>query len=87
MTGTTHVRSDLTSSVAAVRTLFDAAACSCALVDADGETLHFAAADGAGAAGIIGVEMPVVARHRGLGGDLGPAHRGTRRGHGRALRP
>ena len=65
MTGTTDVRRDLTSSVAAVRTLFDAAACSCALVDADGETLRFAAADGAGAEGIIGVEMPV---SRGIAG-------------------
>jgi signal transduction protein with GAF and PtsI domain len=56
---------DLTRSVAAVRALFDAAACSCALVAEDGETLRFAAADGEGAAGIVGVEMPA---SRGIAG-------------------
>jgi signal transduction protein with GAF and PtsI domain len=59
------VEPDLSRSVAAVRALFDAAACSCALVDPDGETLRFAAADGAGADGIVGVEMPV---SRGIAG-------------------
>ncbi len=50
---------DLTRSVAAVRSLFGAAACSCALVDADGSTLTFVAADGEGAAEILGVDLPV----------------------------
>jgi signal transduction protein with GAF and PtsI domain len=56
---------DLTRSVAAVRSLFDAAACSCALVDAAGAVLRYVAADGAGAADITGVEMPV---SRGIAG-------------------
>ncbi len=56
---------DLTSSVAAVRELFDAAACSCALANADGDGLTFTAADGVGAAEVIGVEVPV---ERGLVG-------------------
>ena len=56
---------DLTRSVAAVRALFDAAACSCAVVEADGETLRFTAADGVGAADIVGVQMPV---SRGIAG-------------------
>ena len=50
---------DLSRSVAAVRDLFDAAACSCALADEDGATLTFAAADGAGARDVVGVEVPV----------------------------
>lgn len=50
---------DLHSSVAAIRTLFDAAACSCALADEDGASLEFVTADGAGAAEIVGVTMPV----------------------------
>lgn len=50
---------DLTRSVAAIRELFDAAACSCALADPDGASLTFAAADGIGAAEVIGVEVPV----------------------------
>lgn len=49
----------LTRSVAAVRELFDAAACSCALANADGAGLTFTAADGVGAAEVIGVEVPV----------------------------
>ena len=53
------ISDDLTPSVAAVRALFGAAACSCALVDPDGATLTFVAADGAGAAEIVGVELPV----------------------------
>ena len=55
----------LSRSVQGVRTLFGAAACSCALVDEDGERLRFAAADGAGADDIVGVEMPV---SRGIAG-------------------
>lgn len=46
-------------SVAAVRDLFDAAACSCALATPDGSALTFVAADGEGAAEVIGVEIPV----------------------------
>lgn len=49
----------LTRSVAAIRGLFGAAACSVALVDADGATLRFVASDGAGADAIVGVELPV----------------------------
>lgn len=50
---------DLTRSVVAVRELFDAAACSCALATDDGSALTFIAADGEGAAEVIGVEIPV----------------------------
>lgn len=50
---------DLTSSVAAVRALFGAAACSCALVDEDGASLTFAAANGEGASEIVGVQLPI----------------------------
>jgi signal transduction protein with GAF and PtsI domain len=49
----------LSRSVAAVRELFDAAACSCALATEDGSALTFAAADGVGAAEVMGVEVPV----------------------------
>jgi len=49
----------LSRSVATVRELFDAAACSCALANPDGAALRFAAADGVGAAEVIGVEVPV----------------------------
>ena len=50
---------ELMRSVGAVRVLFDAAACSCALANPDGAGLTFAAADGIGAAEVIGVEIPV----------------------------
>ncbi len=50
---------DLTRSVTAVRELFDAAACSCALASPDGASLTFTAADGVGADEVIGVEVPV----------------------------
>lgn len=50
---------DLTRILASTRTLFAAAACSCALVDADGAGLTFVAADGAGAEAIRGVTLPV----------------------------
>ncbi|GAA3510580.1 hypothetical protein GCM10022234_01020 [Aeromicrobium panaciterrae] len=50
---------DLTRSVAAVRVLFDAAACSCALASPDGASLTFTAADGVGSAEVIGIEVPV----------------------------
>lgn len=52
-------RSDLHSAVAAIRSLFSAAATSCAIVDEDGEHLRFSAADGAGADRIVGVDLPV----------------------------
>jgi signal transduction protein with GAF and PtsI domain len=45
--------------------LFSAAACSCALIEPDGETLRFVAADGAGAEAIVGVTLPV---SRGIAG-------------------
>jgi signal transduction protein with GAF and PtsI domain len=49
----------LNRSVIAVRSLFDAAACSCALATPDGDALTFASADGIGAEEVIGVEVPV----------------------------
>lgn len=49
----------LTASVAAIRTLYAAAACSVALVADDGGTLSFVASDGAGAEEILGVALPV----------------------------
>ena len=52
-------------SVQATRALFAAAACSVALVDDDGDTLTYVVADGAGAAEIVGVTIPV---GRGIGG-------------------
>ncbi len=61
----TSLSAELTRAVAAVRSLFSAAACSCALVDPDGETLRFVAADGAGAQAIVGVTLPV---SRGIAG-------------------
>ena len=49
----------LTRAVAAVRSLFGAAACSCAVVDEDGSALTYLAADGEGAREIVGVQLPV----------------------------
>ena len=54
-----HAARTLSRSVAAIRTLFGAAACSVALVDGDGATLRFVASDGAGADAIVGVVLPV----------------------------
>jgi GAF domain-containing protein len=51
--------------VEAVRSLFDAAACSIALVSAEGESLEFVASHGAGSAEIVGVAIPVT---RGIAG-------------------
>lgn len=56
---------DLTASTAAVRTLFDAAACSVAVVEEDEATLLFVASDGAGSAEIVGTRLPV---SRGIAG-------------------
>lgn len=53
------LRHELTPALAAVRGLYGAAACSCALADPDGSSLVFMAADGAGADLIVGVAMPV----------------------------
>jgi GAF domain-containing protein len=49
----------LGSAVEALRHLFEAAACSISLVDDDGAELVFVAADGAGAAEIVGQAVPV----------------------------
>jgi GAF domain-containing protein len=51
--------------VAQVRTVFGAAACSFAQVEPDGGSLRFVAADGAGAAAIVGVRLPI---SRGIAG-------------------
>lgn len=50
---------ELTPQVAAIRDLFGAAACSCALVDDDGTRLVYVAADGQGSRDIVGVSLPV----------------------------
>jgi signal transduction protein with GAF and PtsI domain len=50
---------DLLGCVAAVRELFDAAACSCALANDSGDALTFVAADGIGSAEVIGIEVPI----------------------------
>ena len=55
----TTLRAELTRAAASVRQLLDGATCSIALVQPDGETLRFVAADGAGADAITGVTMPV----------------------------
>lgn len=49
---------ELIRAVAGIRSLFAAAACSCALVEPDGEELRFVAADGSGANEIVGVTLP-----------------------------
>jgi signal transduction protein with GAF and PtsI domain len=49
----------LTRAVAGVRSLFGAAACSCAVVDDEGSALVYVAADGVGATEIVGVRLPV----------------------------
>lgn len=65
MTTSPGVDPELGRCVEATRALFAAAACSIALVDEDGETLQFVASDGAGAAEIVGVTIPV---SRGIAG-------------------
>ncbi len=50
---------DLSGSVAGVRALFGAAACSCALVDDEGSALTYVAADGEGSREILGVVLPI----------------------------
>ena len=49
---------DLRAAVTSTRQLFAAAACSCALVTEEGDALLFVAADGEGAAAIVGVSIP-----------------------------
>ncbi len=56
---------ELQAAVSATRTLFGAAACSCALASDDGSELRFVAAAGVGAAEIVGITMPV---SRGIAG-------------------
>ena len=56
---------ELRAACAATRSIFAAAACSCALATPDGAELEFVAADGAGAEAIIGVRLPV---SRGIAG-------------------
>lgn len=56
---------ELRAATASVRAVFGAAACSVALVQEDGESLRFAAADGIGADAIVGV---VIGADRGLVG-------------------
>jgi GAF domain-containing protein len=50
---------ELRQATARVRQLFDAAGCSVALIDPGGGSLTFRAADGEGAAAIIGVSLPL----------------------------
>lgn len=56
---------DLRAACAGTRSIFGAAACSCALATEDGAALEFVAADGAGADAIVGVRLPV---SRGIAG-------------------
>src|ERR671921_913833 len=53
----TAVETHLRAATTAARSLFDAAACSCALLETDGETIRFVAAAGAGADAIVGMRM------------------------------
>jgi signal transduction protein with GAF and PtsI domain len=61
----TSLRSELDSAVAGVRSLFNAAAVSCARVQPDGASLTFVASDGAGSDAIVGVQLPI---SRGIAG-------------------
>jgi GAF domain-containing protein len=61
----TRLDDELRQAAARVRQLFDAAACSVALIDPGGASLTFRAADGAGAAAIVGVSLPL---SRGIAG-------------------
>jgi signal transduction protein with GAF and PtsI domain len=56
---------ELRAACAGTRSIFGAAACSCALATEDGAELEFVAADGAGAEAIVGVRLPV---SRGIAG-------------------
>ncbi|MDX6325634.1 MAG: hypothetical protein QOK15_1988 [Nocardioidaceae bacterium] len=59
------LQQELEAAVNRVRLVYGAAACSFAQVEPDGATLRFVAADGAGAAAIVGVTLPV---SRGIAG-------------------
>lgn len=61
----TTLAAQLQAASAGIRALFGAAACSCALVEPDGESIRFVAADGAGAAAIVGT---VIGTDRGIAG-------------------
>jgi GAF domain-containing protein len=61
----TSLATEAQRSVAGLRGVFDAAACSFARVEPGGDALRFVAADGIGAAEIVGVELPV---SRGIAG-------------------
>ncbi|HQF02902.1 MAG TPA: GAF domain-containing protein [Phycicoccus sp.] len=50
---------DLRASVSAIRRLYSAAACSCALVNDEGSALRFVAASGEGADTIVGTDLPI----------------------------
>jgi GAF domain-containing protein len=54
-----RLEDELRAATARIRQLFDAAACSVALIDAGGASLTFRAADGAGAGAIVGVSLPL----------------------------
>ncbi len=56
---------ELQRATAGIRSLFDAAASSCALVESDGNAIRFIAANGIGAAAVTGREMPI---ERGIAG-------------------
>jgi signal transduction protein with GAF and PtsI domain len=51
------LQDELQRCVTAVRTVFEAAACSCAVLDGERDVLRFVAADGEGAEAIVGVEL------------------------------
>jgi GAF domain-containing protein len=53
----TTLSAELQSATAGIRALFGAAACSCALMEPDGESIRFVAAAGAGADAIVGMVM------------------------------
>lgn len=53
----TSLDSELTRAVTAIRQLYDAAACSVALLEPDGTELRFRAADGVGAQAIVGMTL------------------------------
>ncbi len=69
----TTLRAELARAAASVRQLLDAAACSIALVEPDGGSLRFFAADGAGSQAIIDITMPV---GRGIAGWVAMAGQG-----------
>jgi len=69
----TTLRAELSRAAASVRQLLDAAACSIALVEPDGGSLRFVAADGAGGQAIVDVTLPL---GRGIAGWVAMAGQG-----------